>query len=49
MKICPVGDELLRAEERWTDRYDETNGRFAQFYERSEKNERNKKINQANL
>jgi len=49
MKILPVGDELLRVEKRWTDRYDETNGRFTQFYECAKKNEQFKNINQVIL
>ena len=32
MKIRPVGAELFHADER-TDRHDETNSRFSQFYE----------------
>jgi hypothetical protein len=34
MKIRPVGAELFHADEQ-TDRYDEANSRFLQFFERA--------------
>ena len=32
MKICPVGAELFHAD-RQTDKHDEANSRFSQFFE----------------
>jgi hypothetical protein len=34
MKIRPVGEELFHADSR-TDRHDEANSRFSQFWERT--------------
>ena len=38
MKICPVGAELFHADRKTDgrkDRYDASNSRFSQFYERA--------------